>query len=289
MAPVRPTDPLPDWNPADGNVEQPSTGRRLLGWVFQDTVPSKWLNALMRSTGRWINYLATQAYIAPVDGASGLYAEGRTFGSGLFGKGGPVGGRGVQGLGGGVGGSGGHFEGAPATTSSSGGAPGVYALGSGERAGVEAWSTPGHSGPAIYARSQGGGSALLIGAGDIRYDNSGPAFATAQVNRLTAMNFPKCWMIMVTGPGGGSIADGFNMSGVAFISSTNVRCNFSADFASTQFMVIPNVSAVPGYYLEEVNRSQFWVEFRVKDYATNTIQNIVAANFKIEFMVLGRQ
>jgi hypothetical protein len=289
MPPVRPTDPVPDWNPPDDQVEQPSIGRRALGWVFQDTVPSKWLNALMRSTGRWINYLASQAYIAPADGSSGLYAEGRTTGSGLYGKGGPVGGRGVQGLGGGVGGSGGHFEGAPATTSSSGGAPGVYAQGTGERAAVEAFATPGHTGPGLFAQAQGGGgAAIMVGLGDLRYNNSGPAFTAAKVNTLTAMNTPKVLVMLITGPAG-SLVDGFNVSGVAYISSTNVRCNFSADFASTNYIVLPNASAAPLFYLEEVQRSQFWVEFRVKDYAANAIQNLTTLNFKIEFAVFGRQ
>lgn len=288
MAPVRPLDPLPDWNPPDEAVEQPSTGKRNLGWGFEEPPSSKVFNALLRSAGRWLNYLATQAYIAPVDGAAGLYAEGRTTGAGLYGKGGPVGGRGVQGQGTGVGGSGGHFVGADSVTTGSGGSPGVYAEGTGERSAVEGFSKPGHGGAGLLGVSQGTGPAIRCGLGNMDFTGTPPAFSVGKANYLCQMNIMKAGMTMITGPGGGAILDGFNMSGVVFF-TTSVRCNFAADFLNTSYIVSPNNTPGVGYYLEEVGRNFAWVEFSVRDRATRTLQNLTTLNFRIEFAAFGRQ
>jgi len=51
----QPTDDL-NWHPADANVQEPSSGKKALGWVVNETIPSEETNWFWRAVSRWIAY-----------------------------------------------------------------------------------------------------------------------------------------------------------------------------------------------------------------------------------------
>lgn len=76
---TRPTDTRPLWAESSSYVTEPSGTERGIGWVPTIPPPASWMNWMMRSVGRWVNYFAEFKIDPAADGVRWGYETAQTF------------------------------------------------------------------------------------------------------------------------------------------------------------------------------------------------------------------
>jgi len=145
----KPSD-LPRWADSGGDIVEPSSGKKDVGWIPAERPPAQYFNWLLNKLYQWIQYL--DAPVGTGSGAGLAATGGSSNGPGLQGTGGATNGKGVVGNGTGTG------VGVRGTGGGSG-AVGVEGVGVGANAGVA--GTGGTNGPGTTGAGNGTGAGVV--------------------------------------------------------------------------------------------------------------------------------